>query len=91
MTVRLSTFQREVILEALQRSGRHVTAAELYQIVCHGVPRLSLGTVYRNLDILHCEGLVKKLGTAVSIPLLREGLPVGSVSGMVSSRALSGR
>ena len=64
MAVRRSTFQREVILEALQCSRRHVTAAELYQIVRHRVPRMSLGTVYRNLDILQREGLVKKLGTA---------------------------
>lgn len=61
MTTRRSTLQRKIILDELQHNRSHATAAELYQIVRHSVPRLSLGTVYRNLDILQREGLVKKL------------------------------
>lgn len=61
MTTRRSTLQRKIILDELQHNRSHPTAGELYQIVRHSVPRLSLGTVYRNLDILHREGLVKKL------------------------------
>jgi Fur family ferric uptake transcriptional regulator len=61
MATRRNTLQRKIILEELQHSRAHATAAELYQIVRHSVPRLSLGTVYRNLDILHREGLVKKI------------------------------
>lgn len=64
MTTRRSTLQRKIILDELRHDRAHATAAELYQIVRHSVPRLSLGTVYRNLDILQREGLVKKLESA---------------------------
>jgi len=61
MLTRRSTAQRRIILDELQHNRTHATAAELHQIVRHSIPRLSLSTVYRNLDILHREGLVKKL------------------------------
>lgn len=61
MTTRRSTVQRKIILDELQHNRAHATAAELHQLVRQRVPRLSLSTVYRNLDMLHREGLVKKL------------------------------
>lgn len=55
------TRQRKVILEELRRNNTHPTADEIYDIVRKHLPRISLGTVYRNLDIL-CElGAIQKL------------------------------
>lgn len=46
------TRQRAVILEELRKTATHPTADELYSIVRRRLPRISLGTVYRNLDFL---------------------------------------
>ena len=46
------TRQRSVILEELRNSGMHPSADQLYQLVRKRLPRISLGTVYRNLEIL---------------------------------------
>ena len=56
-----NTQQRRVILEELRRSASHPTAAELYQAVRGRLPRISLGTVYRNLEMLSRKGTVQKL------------------------------
>jgi len=61
---RRSTVQRRVILEELRRSCRHLTASELYRIVQKRIPSISLGTIYRNLDLLHQDGLISRLETA---------------------------
>ena len=60
------TAQRRVILEELQRSKSHPTADELYGLVRQRLPRISLGTVYRNLDVLSRCGLIRKLDMAGS-------------------------
>lgn len=52
---------RQVLLDALRRLDTHPTAAELHDAIRGRMPRLSLGTVYRNLEILQEEGLVRKL------------------------------
>lgn len=59
--VRRNTRQRQVILEELRRLETHPTAAELHVIVQRRLPRVSLGTVYRNLELLNRHGLVRKL------------------------------
>lgn len=64
MTNRRSTVQRKIILEELRKSGGHMTAAELYRVVRLRIPRVSLGTVYRNLELLDQGGLVRKMPTA---------------------------
>ena len=46
------TRQRMVILEELRKVKTHPTADELYAMVRTRMPRISLGTVYRNLDFL---------------------------------------
>lgn len=56
-----NTRQRQVILEELQKLCSHPTAAELHEIVRERLPRISLGTVYRNLDLLAKQGLIRKL------------------------------
>jgi len=55
------TVQRRVILETLVASKLHPTADELYELVRRRLPRISLGTVYRNLEDLHQAGLIRKL------------------------------
>lgn len=44
----------------------HPTAAELFEIVRKRLPRISLGTVYRNLEVLHQDGKILKLEMAGS-------------------------
>jgi Fur family ferric uptake transcriptional regulator len=55
------TNQREIILRELKKSKRHLSADELYDIVKKVMPRISLATVYRNLEILSEAGLIGKL------------------------------
>jgi len=61
MGFRLSK-QRKVILEELKKVKTHPTADEVYDMVRKIIPRISLGTVYRNLEFLCSKGLVLKLG-----------------------------
>jgi len=56
-----NTRQRQVILEELQKLTSHPTAVGLYQIVCRRLSKISLGTVYRNLDLLTRTGIIQKL------------------------------
>lgn len=55
------TNQREIILRELKKSQRHLSADELYDIVKKFMPRISLATVYRNLEILSETGVIRKL------------------------------
>ena len=55
------THQREIILDELNRSKMHPTADELYEQIKKKLPRISLATVYRNLEILSEVGLINKL------------------------------
>lgn len=55
------TQQRRVILEELRRENNHPAADEIYERVRKRLPRISLATVYRNLDVL-CElGEIQRL------------------------------
>ena len=55
------TRQRQIVLEELRKNYSHPTASEVYQRVRKRLPQISLGTVYRNLEILSEQGLIKKL------------------------------
>jgi Fur family ferric uptake transcriptional regulator len=55
------TRQRQLILNTLRGLNTHPTADELYLLIRHEMPSLSLGTVYRNLEKLSAEGLVQKI------------------------------
>lgn len=55
------TNQREIILRELIANKEHLTADELYDIVKKVMPRISLATVYRNLEILSEAGIIGKL------------------------------
>lgn len=58
------TRQRAAILEALRKVRTHPTADEVYGMVRTQMPRISLGTVYRNLDFLADAGEILKLNAA---------------------------
>ena len=60
------TRQRKIILEELRRLDCHPTADELYEQVRKVLPRISLGTVYRNLEVLSETGHILKLELAGS-------------------------
>jgi len=55
------TKQRRVILEEINRAPKHPSAYEIYEQVRRRLPRVSLGTIYRNLEILSGHGLIRKL------------------------------
>ena len=55
------TRQRKVILEELRKLHTHPSADEIYEVVRHRLPRISLGTVYRNLEVLSELGEIQKL------------------------------
>ena len=60
------TKQRRIILEEIRKLKTHPTADEVYEIVHERLPKISLGTVYRNLDRLSECGEIAKLETSGS-------------------------
>ena len=58
------TKQRAVILEVLRNVHSHPTADEIYGMVRKKLPRISLGTVYRNLELLTNAGEIMRLDRA---------------------------
>jgi Fur family peroxide stress response transcriptional regulator len=53
--------QREKIYQALKRTDTHPTAEWVHEQVRSQIPRVSLGTVYRNLHILTAQGKIQEL------------------------------
>ena len=51
-TKKRMTKQRKQILEVLKNTNTHPTADEIYEEVKKEIPNISLGTVYRNLNVL---------------------------------------
>ena len=51
-----TTKQRTVILKKLRETAIHPTADEIYSMTRENLPRISLGTVYRNLELLTRQG-----------------------------------
>ena len=62
-----NTKQRQAILDAIEGQGGHLTAEEIYRVVKRRHPRLSLGTVYRNLRVLAEQGSVRELDFGMAI------------------------
>lgn len=54
--------QRDAILRAICATDCHPSAAWVYERVKPEVPGLSLGTVYRNINLLKKEGTVMAVG-----------------------------
>lgn len=61
------TRQRRVILDVLRHVDTHPSADEVYEMVRQRVPRISLGTVYRNLEQLAERGEIRKLAIGGTI------------------------
>ncbi len=55
--------QREAILESLRSRYDHPTAEQLYIDLKAKYPKISLGTVYRNLALLESIGDIVKIST----------------------------
>jgi Fur family peroxide stress response transcriptional regulator len=53
--------QREEILRVVQTTDTHPTADWVYEQVRKILPHVSLGTVYRNLNLLADEGLIQRV------------------------------
>src|SRR5215813_15069200 len=62
-----NTKQRQAIFEAIERHGGHLTADEIYKLVKRQFPRLSLGTVYRNLRVLVAQGNLRELDFGMAV------------------------
>ncbi len=60
------TSQREIILEELKNTDTHPTVDELYFKVKKRLPRISLATVYRNLEKMSELGIIQKIETVGS-------------------------
>lgn len=55
------TPQRMVILEEVKKDHSHPTADEIFAKVRKKMPKISLATIYRNLEMLAGCGLIRKL------------------------------
>ncbi len=53
--------QRETLLEVLRSTTCHPDADWIYGMVREKIPKVSLGTVYRNLAKLSAEGIIRKI------------------------------
>lgn len=53
--------QREIILKTLKENPIHPTADMLYGLVQDELPNVSLATVYRNLNQLAEQGIIRKI------------------------------
>lgn len=60
------TNQRRIIVEELSKVRSHPTAVEIFEMVRRRLPKISLGTVYRNLEFLSETGVIQKLEMAGS-------------------------
>lgn len=59
-----ATKQRETIKQAVLQSCDHPSAETIYERVKETLPDVSLGTVYRNLNLLAENGEILKIGVA---------------------------
>jgi Fur family ferric uptake transcriptional regulator len=55
------TRQRQILLDLIDKSGRHLDAESLYNLAREQDPKLNRVTVYRTLKMLKFEGLVDEL------------------------------
>lgn len=58
---RRNTIQKELVLNAVIKMHRHVTAEEVYEYIKSDYPSIGKGTVYRNLGILSDENKIRKV------------------------------
>jgi Fur family transcriptional regulator, ferric uptake regulator len=56
-----TTRQKLVIVDELRKVKSHPTAQDVYEMVRKPLPNISLGTVYRNLELLSDNGNIQRL------------------------------
>ena len=59
--------KRDAILACLQESKSHPSAEVIYSRLKPVIPDLSMGTVYRNLNLFKEQGLIISLGTVKGV------------------------
>lgn len=64
---RRMTQQRKTILDVLKNTKTHPSADEIYEMVKQKLPKISLGTVYRNLEVLSELGVIQVLELSGSL------------------------
>jgi len=60
---RRNTKQRQIILDAVRSRCDHPSAEQIYTQVKAIDPKISMGTVYRNLAVLNEEGQIQEVQT----------------------------
>jgi len=55
------TVQRQVLLDVLRERSDHPRVAEIYRAAKERLPKISLGTVYRNLRSMAKDGYIREL------------------------------
>ena len=58
------TKQKRLVLDIIEKSHKHPTAEEVFFQAREEMPNIALGTVYRNLNALADEGLVRRITLA---------------------------
>lgn len=53
--------QRDLIFDIINNSYNHPTAYDIYEIARKEIDNISLGTVYRNINLLEEQGKVKRI------------------------------
>lgn len=53
--------QRDLVLKALENNVVHPTADYIYSLLRQSEPNISLATVYRNLNLLADNGVIKRI------------------------------
>src|SRR5437762_13591785 len=61
------TRPRRIILDVVRATDAHPTAAFVYRRVRRRLPRVSLATVYRNLQMLAAEGFLAERADAAGM------------------------
>ena len=65
--MRKGSKQREIVLKILKESYSHPTAEDVFKLAREIDKNISLGTVYRNLDILCKEKIIEKISTNIGV------------------------
>ncbi len=58
-----NTIQRQVVFNAVKELKNHPTSEEVYNYIRPNFPSISLGTVYRNLNMLSDLNEIRKIST----------------------------
>lgn len=56
-----NTKQKNLIFKIVDNSNSHLDAYSIYELCKKEIPNISLGTVYRNLSGLVCDGFIKEI------------------------------